>query len=72
MADRLLEGLFRRELFHRLLEAKAAEQSARTVAMKAATDNAEALAKELHLEFNKIRQAAITEEILELTAAIGG
>jgi F-type H+-transporting ATPase subunit gamma len=72
VADCLLESLFRRELYHRLLESKAAEQSARTVAMKAATDNAEALAKDLRLEYNKIRQAAITEEILELTAAAGG
>ncbi|MDR3117197.1 MAG: ATP synthase F1 subunit gamma [Puniceicoccales bacterium] len=69
LAEKLVEEFFRRELFQLLLEAKAAEQSARTVAMKLATDNAEALAKELRMEFNKLRQATITGEILEITAA---
>jgi F-type H+-transporting ATPase subunit gamma len=67
--EKLMEEFFRRALFQLLLEAKAAEQSARMVAMKLATDNAEALAKELRLEFNKLRQATITGEILEITAA---
>ena len=38
------------------------------VAMKAATDNAKKIAAALSLEYNKARQAAITQEILELTA----
>jgi F-type H+-transporting ATPase subunit gamma len=67
--EKLMEEFFRRALFQLLSEAKAAEQSARTVAMKLATDNAEALAKDLRLEFNKLRQATITGEILEITAA---
>ncbi|MDR2664083.1 MAG: ATP synthase F1 subunit gamma [Puniceicoccales bacterium] len=67
--EALLESFFQREVYHILLEAKAAEQSSRTVAMKVATDNADALAKELTLAYNKARQAAITEEILEITAA---
>jgi F-type H+-transporting ATPase subunit gamma len=67
LLETLLESFFRRELYHVLLEAKAAEQSARMVAMKTATDNAEDLARELRLEYNKARQANITNEILEIT-----
>jgi F-type H+-transporting ATPase subunit gamma len=67
--EALLESFFQREVYHILLEAKASEQSSRTVAMKGATDNADALAKELTLAFNKARQAAITEEILEITVS---
>lgn len=63
----LCESFLTQNLYHCLVEAKAAEQSARMVAMKTATDNAEALAKNLKLEFNKARQAAITNEILEIT-----
>ena len=49
-----------------LLEAKASEQSARMVAMKNATDNANALIKDLTLEYNKLRQGNITTELLEI------
>ena len=52
-----------------LLEAKASEHSARMVAMKNATDNAAQLVKDLTLEYNKARQAGITNEILEIAAA---
>jgi F-type H+-transporting ATPase subunit gamma len=52
-----------------LLEAKASEQSARMVAMKNATDNAHQLIKDLTLEYNKIRQAGITTELLEISSA---
>ena len=52
-----------------LLEAKASEHSARMVAMKNATDNANQLIKDLTLEYNKLRQAAITNELLEITTA---
>jgi len=38
--------------------------------MKAATDNANDLAKDLKLEYNKLRQAAITAELLEITTAM--
>jgi hypothetical protein len=48
-----------------LLEAKASEHSARMVAMKNATDNAMQLIKDLTLEYNKLRQANITKELLE-------
>jgi len=52
-----------------LLEAKASEHSARMVAMKNATDNAKQLVKELTLEYNKMRQASITKELLEISSA---
>ena len=56
-------------LYQILLEAKASEHSARMVAMKNATDNAQELLQELSLEYNKLRQAIITREFLELTTA---
>ena len=52
-----------------MLDAKASEHSARMVAMKSASDNADALVKSLTIEYNKARQEAITTEILELAAA---
>ena len=52
-----------------LLEAKASEHSARMVAMKNATDNANQLIKQLTLEYNKMRQASITKELLEISSA---
>jgi len=52
-----------------LLEAKASEHSARMVAMKNATDNAKQLIKDLTLEYNKLRQASITKELLEIASA---
>jgi F-type H+-transporting ATPase subunit gamma len=52
-----------------LLEAKASEHSARMVAMKNATDNANQLVKSLTLEYNKMRQASITKELLEISSA---
>jgi F-type H+-transporting ATPase subunit gamma len=56
-------------VFQVLLEAKASEHSARMVAMKSATDNAKQLIKDLTLESNKLRQANITKELLEITTA---
>jgi F-type H+-transporting ATPase subunit gamma len=56
-------------LFQMLLEARASEHSSRMVAMKNATDNAKQLIKDLTLEYNKVRQAAITNELLEITTA---
>ncbi|HWX18880.1 MAG TPA: ATP synthase F1 subunit gamma [Candidatus Binatia bacterium] len=57
------------EIYHILLEAKASEQSARMVAMKNATDNANQLIKDLTIEYNKLRQANITKELLEIASA---
>ena len=52
-----------------LLEAKASEFSSKMVAMTNATDNANDLIKDLTREYNKMRQAAITSELLEITTA---
>jgi F-type H+-transporting ATPase subunit gamma len=56
-------------MYQVLLEAKASEQSAKMVAMKNATDNANQLIKDLTLEYNKMRQASITKELLEISSA---
>lgn len=56
-------------VYQLLLDAKASEQSARMVAMKNATDNAKQLIKDLTLDYNKLRQANITSELLEITTA---
>ena len=75
-AGTILDGLpalfFKQSLYQAILEAKASEQSARMVAMKAATDNAKNLVDSLSLEYNKARQAAITNEINELAASNAG
>jgi F-type H+-transporting ATPase subunit gamma len=57
------------QVYQILLEAKASEHSARMVAMKNATDNAKQLIKDLTLEYNKLRQANITKELLEISSA---
>ena len=59
-----LEGIY-----EAILEMGASEQSARMVAMKAASDNAENIIEELQLIYNKSRQAAITKELAEI---VGG
>ncbi len=56
-------------IFHAVAENMASEQSARMVAMKAASDNAKNVIGELKLVYNKARQAAITKEISEI---VGG
>lgn len=58
------------EVFQAHLESRASEHSARMVAMKSATDNAKKFIKELTLEYNKLRQGAITAELLEITTAM--
>jgi len=66
--DQLPALFFKQAVHQAVLESKASEFSARMVAMKAATDNAKKIGAALSLEYNKARQAAITQEILELTA----
>lgn len=58
------------QVFQTLVESRASEHSARMVAMKSATDNAKKFIKELTLEYNKLRQSAITAELLEITTAM--
>ena len=65
----LLPHYINYQLFQILLESKASEHSSRMVAMKNATDNANQIIKDLTLEYNKIRQASITSELLEITTA---
>jgi len=62
----LFSGYLNIFMYRALLEAKASEQSARMVAMKNATDNADGLIKDLTLEYNKLRQGNITKELLEI------
>ncbi len=57
------------QVYQILLEAKACEHSARMVAMKNATDNAKQFIKDLTLEYNKLRQGNITNELLEISTA---
>jgi len=65
----LLPLYIHREVYYNVLDAKASEHSARMVAMKTAKDNATKLIDDLTLEYNKARQASITQEILEIAAA---
>ena len=72
-AKSVLDGVFMRYIeslvYQGVVENIACEQSARMVAMKAATDNADDLINELQLIYNKVRQASITQEISEI---VGG
>jgi len=72
-ARELLDGMMRRYMeaivFQMVNENMASEQSARMVAMKAASDNAGKIIQELQLIYNKTRQAAITKELSEI---VGG
>ena len=71
--DDLVKSLIPRHLniqmWKYLLESYASEQAARMLAMENATGNAEDMIKELTLEFNKARQAAITKEMLEIVSS---
>lgn len=67
--DALLPYYAHFAVYRAVVEARAAEHSARMVAMKSATDNAKSLIKDLTLEYNKVRQASITTELLEITTA---
>ena len=57
------------QLYRTMLDSQASEHGSRMVAMDKATENASELQKELKLSYNKARQAAITNEILEI---VGG
>jgi len=67
--DSILPHYVAFQLFQMALNARASEHSARMVAMKNATDNAKQLVNDLTLEYNKVRQANITTELLEITTA---
>ena len=65
----LVPKLLHLMVYTALLDSNASEHAARMVAMQTATDNADELLKELSLQYNKSRQAAITSELLDI---VGG
>ncbi len=69
LLDTVVPRLVELQIYEALLEAKASEHSARMVAMRAATDNAEDLVSALTLTYNQVRQSAITKEMLDI---VGG
>ena len=64
--EQLLPRYVATRLYQAVLEAKASEESSRMVAMKNATENAEELIEDLTLSYNKVRQANITREMIEI------
>jgi len=66
--DRILPGHVRVQVWHALLESAAAENAARMTAMDAATKNATDMIDSLTLYMNKVRQAGITREIIEVVS----
>ena len=69
IVQNLIPKSLKTQLFKAVLDSHASEHGARMTAMHKATDNADELRKELTLQYNKARQAAITGEILEI---VGG
>jgi len=67
--EHLIPLSLKTQLYKALLDSFASEHGARMTAMHKATDNAEAMQKELKIMYNKARQASITKEILEI---VGG
>lgn len=68
LLDKLLVRFIESQVFQGVVENNACEQAARMVAMKAATDNAGNLIKDLQLVYNRVRQAAITQELSEIVS----
>lgn len=68
LLDKLLVRFIESQVFQGIVENNACEQAARMVAMKAATDNAGNLIKDLQLVYNRVRQAAITQELSEIVS----
>lgn len=70
MLNALLPRFLDTQVYQAVLESNASEQSARMVAMRAATDAAEEMVETLTLELNKARQAMITAELLDLVGGV--
>jgi F-type H+-transporting ATPase subunit gamma len=70
--NELLPRFVEMRVYHAILEAIASEQSARMVAMRSATDNANDVIDELTLVLNKARQEMITKELLDITGGVEG
>lgn len=69
LLDAVLQRYVESQVYQAVIENAASEQSARMVAMKAATDNAGKIINQLQLQYNKARQASITKELAEI---VGG
>lgn len=72
LLDEIVPFYLRSEIYAKLFESAVCEQAARSNAMENATNNAKDLLDELKIEFNKARQTAITQEIIEIVAASKG
>ena len=70
--EQLLPRYIAARLFQAVLENKASEESSRMVAMRNATDNAEDLIQDYTLAYNKVRQANITREMIEIASGAQG
>jgi F-type H+-transporting ATPase subunit gamma len=68
--EKLLPRYLEMQVYHAILESIASEQSARMVAMRNATDNANEMIDELTLVYNKARQELITNELLDIAGGI--
>lgn len=68
--DQLLPRFVEMQVYHSILEAIASEQSARMMAMRNATDNANEVIADLTLTLNKARQEMITKELLDITGGV--
>ena len=68
LLDKLMVRFIESQVYQAVVENIACEQAARMVAMKAASDNAGDLIDDLELVYNKARQAAITQELAEISA----
>ena len=69
LLEELVPKILNTQFFKALLDSNASENGARMVAMDAATNNAQELLRNLRIQYNRERQAAITKEILEI---VGG
>lgn len=69
LVNELIPLYLKTSIYSKLLESEVCEQAARCNAMENATDNANELLNNLEIEFNKARQASITQEIIEIVGA---
>lgn len=69
LLEKILPMYIQSEIYSKLLESEVCEQASRSNAMSAASDNANEILETLQIQFNKARQAAITEQITEIVGA---
>src|SRR5690606_11808181 len=68
--NKLLPAYLETMMYQVMLDARASEHSARMIAMQNASNNAKEVVGSLQLEYNKSRQASITQELLEINTAL--